>query len=54
MLVKNADFRIVLIVLQANARLHELKAAGRISLQVVTGHFECMRRGRPSICQQDI
>ena len=38
-LVKNADFRIVLTVLQANSRLHEHKAAGRISVQTVAGHI---------------
>jgi len=38
-LVKNVDFRIVLTVLQANARLHEHKAAGRISVQTVAGHI---------------
>jgi quercetin dioxygenase-like cupin family protein len=38
-LVKNADFRIVLTVLQANARLHEHKAAGRISVQTIAGHI---------------
>lgn len=37
-LVKNADFQIVLTVLQANSRLHEHKAAGRISVQTVAGH----------------
>jgi quercetin dioxygenase-like cupin family protein len=38
-LVKNADFRIVLTVLQANSRLHEHKAAGRVSVQTVAGHI---------------
>ena len=38
-LVKNADFRIVLTILQANARLHEHKAAGRISVQTIAGHI---------------
>ncbi len=38
-LVKHADFRIVLTVLQSEARLHEHKAAGRISVQVVAGHI---------------
>jgi len=52
-LVKNADFRIVLTVLQVNARLHERKAAGRISVQVVAGHVRSLWRGRPSICQHN-
>lgn len=39
-LVKNADFRIVLTVLQTNARLHEHKAAGRISVQTIAGHIQ--------------
>lgn len=38
-LVKYSDFRVVLTVLQANARLHEHKAAGRISVQTVAGHI---------------
>jgi quercetin dioxygenase-like cupin family protein len=38
-LVKHADFRIVLTVLQSKARLHEHKAAGRISVQAVAGHI---------------
>lgn len=38
-LVKNPDFRIVLTVLQANARLHEHKTAGRVSVQTVAGHI---------------
>lgn len=38
-LVKNRDFRIVLTVLQSGARLHEHKAAGRISVQALAGHI---------------
>jgi quercetin dioxygenase-like cupin family protein len=38
-LVKNVDFRVVLTVLQANSRLHEHKAAGRVSIQTVVGHI---------------
>jgi quercetin dioxygenase-like cupin family protein len=38
-LVKHPDFRVVLTVLQANARLHEHRAAGRISVQTVAGHI---------------
>ena len=37
-LVKHSDFRIVLTVLQSKAHLHEHMTAGRISVQVVTGH----------------
>ena len=39
-LVKHADFRVVLTVLKAGARLHEHKAAGRISVQTVAGHIQ--------------
>ena len=39
-LVKNQDFRIVLTVLKANALLHEHKATGRISVQVLSGHIQ--------------
>jgi quercetin dioxygenase-like cupin family protein len=38
-LVKHPDFRVVLTVLRANARLHEHKAAGAISVQSVAGHI---------------
>jgi len=38
-LLKHADFRVVLTVLKSNARLHEHKAAGRISVQAVAGHI---------------
>jgi quercetin dioxygenase-like cupin family protein len=38
-LVKHSDFRVVLTVLKRNARLHEHKAAGRISVQTVVGHI---------------
>lgn len=38
-LVKHSNFRIVLTVLQSKAHLHEHMAAGRISVQVVTGHI---------------
>jgi quercetin dioxygenase-like cupin family protein len=39
-LVKHTDFRVVLTVLKAGARLHEHKAAGRISVQAVAGHIQ--------------
>jgi quercetin dioxygenase-like cupin family protein len=39
-LVKNEDFRIVLTVLKADALLHEHKATGRISVQVLSGHIQ--------------
>ena len=39
-LVKNQDFRIVLTVLKADALLHEHKATGRISVQVLPGHIQ--------------
>ena len=38
-LVKHSDFRVVLTVLKSNARLHEHKAAGRISVQAIAGHI---------------
>jgi quercetin dioxygenase-like cupin family protein len=38
-LVKHPDFRVVLTVLKSGARLHEHKAAGRISVQAVAGHI---------------
>jgi quercetin dioxygenase-like cupin family protein len=38
-LVKHPDFRIVLTVLKSDARLHEHKAAGRISVQAIAGHI---------------
>jgi quercetin dioxygenase-like cupin family protein len=39
-LVKHPDFRVVLTVLKSNARLHEHKAAGRISVQALSGHIQ--------------
>lgn len=38
-LVKHSDFRVVLTVLKSNARLHDHKAAGSISVQTVEGHI---------------
>jgi len=38
-LAKHPDFRVVLTVLRSNARLHEHRAAGRISVQAVEGHI---------------
>jgi quercetin dioxygenase-like cupin family protein len=38
-LVKHPDFRVVLTVLKSSARLHEHKAAGRISVQAIAGHI---------------
>jgi quercetin dioxygenase-like cupin family protein len=38
-LVKEADFRIVLIALRAGARMEEHRAAGRISVQTLAGHI---------------
>jgi quercetin dioxygenase-like cupin family protein len=38
-LVKHPDFRLVLTVLKSGARLHEHKAAGRVSVQTVAGHI---------------
>jgi quercetin dioxygenase-like cupin family protein len=39
-LVKHPDLRVVLTVLKAGARLHEHRAAGRISVQAVAGHIQ--------------
>lgn len=38
-LVKQPDFRIVLTVMKGGTRLQEHKAAGRISVQTLTGHL---------------
>ena len=38
-LVKHPDFRVVLTVLKSKSRLHEHKAAGRISVQAIVGHI---------------
>jgi len=38
-LVKYPDFRVVLTVLKSKSRLHEHKAAGRISVQAIVGHI---------------
>jgi quercetin dioxygenase-like cupin family protein len=38
-LVKHLDFRVVLTVLKARARLREHRAAGSISVQTVAGHI---------------
>jgi len=38
-LVNHPDFRVVLTVLKSNARLHEHKAAGGISVQGIAGHI---------------
>ena len=38
-LVKHPDFRVVLTVLKSGARLHEHRAAGRISVHTLAGHI---------------
>jgi quercetin dioxygenase-like cupin family protein len=45
-LVKHDDFRVVLIALQANARIPEHKTDGRISVQVLSGHVQMKAAGR--------
>ena len=45
-LVKHSDFRVVLTVLKTNARLHEHKAAGRISVQAIAGHIRMHVEGK--------
>jgi quercetin dioxygenase-like cupin family protein len=44
-LVKHPDFRVVLTVLKSGVRLHEHKAAGRISVQAVAGHIRMHVQG---------
>jgi len=45
-LVKHSDFRVVLTVLKSGARLHEHRAAGRISVQTVAGHIRMHVEGK--------
>jgi quercetin dioxygenase-like cupin family protein len=45
-LVKHADLRLVLTVLKSGTRLHEHKAAGRISVQAVAGHIQMHVQGQ--------
>ncbi len=44
-LVKEADFRVVLIALRAGARMEEHRAAGRISVQTLVGHLRLHTAG---------
>jgi quercetin dioxygenase-like cupin family protein len=44
-LVKEPDFRIVLVALRAGGRLEEHRAAGRISVQTLTGHVRLHAAG---------
>jgi len=44
-LVKEADFRVVLIALRAGARMEEHRAAGRISVQTLVGHIRLHTAG---------
>jgi quercetin dioxygenase-like cupin family protein len=44
-LVKEADFRVVLIVLRKGTRMEEHRAAGRISVQTVVGHVRIHAAG---------
>jgi quercetin dioxygenase-like cupin family protein len=44
-LVKEPDFRIVLIALRAGARMEEHRAAGRISVQTLAGHVRLHTAG---------
>ena len=44
--MKHPDFRVVLTVLKSQARLHEHKAAGRISVQTVAGHIRMHVEGK--------
>jgi len=44
-LVKETDFRIVLIALRAGGRMEEHRAAGRISVQTLVGHVRLHTAG---------
>jgi quercetin dioxygenase-like cupin family protein len=44
-LVKEADFRVVLIALRAGGRIEEHRAAGRISVQTLVGHVRLHTAG---------
>ena len=45
-LVKYDDVRVVLIALQANARLPEHKTEGRVTIHVLSGHVQVKAAGR--------
>jgi quercetin dioxygenase-like cupin family protein len=45
-LVKYDDLRVVLIALQANARMPEHKTEGRISVHLLSGHIQVKAAGR--------
>lgn len=45
-LVKYANFRIVLIVLQRSARMEEHKTEGRISIEIAAGHVRMKVQGQ--------
>ena len=45
-LVKYPDFRIVLTAIKGNTSMHEHKAPGRISVQVVAGHIRMRALGQ--------
>jgi quercetin dioxygenase-like cupin family protein len=45
-LIKYTDFRVVLIALAAEARMHEHKAEGRVSIYVLSGHIQLRASGR--------
>ena len=45
-LIKYEDFRVVLTALQANVRVPEHKADGRISIHVLSGHIQLRASGR--------
>lgn len=44
-LVKEPDFRIVLIALRAGGRMEEHRAAGRLSIQTLSGHLRLRAAG---------
>ena len=50
-LVKEADFRIVLVALRVGARMEEHRAAGRISVQTLAGHLRLHTAGPMWTCR---
>ncbi len=45
-LIKQADFRVVLIAIQRDARIPEHQTEGRLSVHVIAGHIQIRAAGR--------
>ena len=45
-MVKHSDLRLVLTIMKANTSIHEHRAAGSISVQVISGHIRMHVEGR--------